>query len=281
MKDEHKSVFIKGTVFMAVVLLLGCVTSGQAFAGAIPEGLMIQSAYAPGVGMPVGKIRAVYGKTFVMHADRQAVYMAQAGLAVYEDDTLATRVNGRIVLVLNDESVLTLGPNTEMVLDQSVFDPGANNRSVLVNLLTGKARFFVKKFAALKNSTFKVRTATSVAAVRGSDFIIEQVGDKIIITTLGQTVLEVSNPNFPLAAPVVVNSFEQLIVAIGQLPGNPIQITEAELRAILEALQIPGEADPGASDDDGDDDDMSGETGVPMDPPSFPEPARPVSPYAP
>ena len=145
MKNDRKNVFIKGTVFMAVVLLLGCMTPGSAIAGAIPDGLMIQSGYAPGAGVPVGKIRTVYGKAFIMHADRQAVYPVTAGLAVYQDDTLVTKKEGRIVLVLNDDSVLTLGPGTEMVLDQSVFNPGASNRSVLVNLLSGKARFFCKK----------------------------------------------------------------------------------------------------------------------------------------
>jgi len=281
MKNDRKNVFVKGTVFMAVVLLLGCVTSGQASAGVIPDGLMIQSGYAPGTGVPVGKIREAQGKGFIMHADRQAVYQAAPGLAVYEGDTLETRKDGRITLTLNDESVLTLGPATDMVLNQSVFDPGASNRSVLVNLLAGKARFFVKKFSALKNSTFKVRTATSVAAVRGSDFIIAQVGDKTIITTLGQTVLEVSNLNFPLAEPVVVNSFEQLIVTLGQLPGSPIQMTSEEIQAILESMGIStGGTGTGVNaDDDGDDD--TGMTGVPPEPPKFPEPTRPVSPYAP
>ena len=280
MKNDRKTIFITGTVFMAVVLLLGCVTSAPAIAGAIPDGLMIQSGYAPGAGVPVGKIRTVHGKAFIMHADRQAVYPVTAGLAVYQADTLVTKKGGRIVLALNDESVLTLGPETEMVLNQSVFDPGASNRSVLVNLLTGKARFFVKKFAALKNSTFKVRTATSVAVVRGSDFIIQQVGDKTIITTLGQTVLEVSNPNFPLAEPVVVNSFEQLVATLGQLPGSPIQVTPEEIQAILESMGIPTDG-PGTGGGADDDDDDTGMTGVPPEPPSFPEPTRPVSPYAP
>ena len=280
MKNDRKSIFIKGTVFMAVVLLLCCVTSAPAIAGAIPDGLMIQSGYAPGAGVPVGKIRTVHGRALIMHADRQAVYPVTEGLAVYQNDTLVTKRGGRIVLVLNDESVLTLGAGTEMALDQSVFDPGVKGRSVLVNLLVGKARFFVKKFEALKNSTFQVRTATSVAAVRGSDFIIEQMGDKTIITTLGQTVLEVSNPNFPLAEPVVVNSFEQLIVTLGQLPGSPIQVTPEEIQAILESMGIPTDG-PGTGGGADDDDDDTGMTGVPPEPPSFPEPTRPVSPYAP
>lgn len=279
MKNDRKNVFIKGTVFIAVVLLLGCIKPGPAIAGAIPEGLMIQSGYAPGTGVPVGKIRTVYGRAFIMHADRQAVYPVTEGLAVYQDDTLVTKKEGRVVLVLNDESVLTLGPGTEMVLDHSVFDPGAEGRSVLVNLLVGKARFFVKKFSALKNSTFKVRTATSVAAVRGSDFIIEQVGDRTIITTLGQTVLEVSNPNFPLAEPVVVNSFTQLIITLGQLPGSPVTVTPEEIQAILESMGVPTDG-PGTGADD-DDDNNFGETAVPTEPPTFPEPTRPVSPYAP
>ncbi len=266
-------------------LFVLCCLPIHAFAGAVPEGVKISASYAPGPGAPIGKVRRVYGKALLMHADKKAAYRLRKGMAVYQGDILVTRGDGRISVVLNDESILTLGPKTELVLNSSVFEPDAGRRSVLLNMLFGKARFFVKKFASFKNSMFKVYTSTSVAAVRGSDFIIEQVGDKTVITTLGLTVLEVSNPNNPLARPVVVHSFEQLTVALNQLPGKPVKVSEFEIRKIMSDLIFPaGGEEGGAPEGEGA---PQGE-GTPLDnfrlpnqPPSFPEPTRPASPSAP
>ena len=208
----------------------------------------VSSDYLPGPGTPIGTIRNVYGKVFIMHEDMGMIYAAQENLALYAGDTLTTKQNGRITFVMKDDSLMTLAPNTTMVLTEAVFDPVAKRRTSLVNLIAGKARFFVKKFADFQHSTFNVRTKTSIAAVRGSEFIIEQVGDKTIITTMGQTVVEVTNTENPLMGSITVSSFQQLIVELGKLPGNPISISEQELRNILNDLGIPVEDETG---DDG------------------------------
>lgn len=221
----------------------------------------ISGDYLPGTGTPIGKVRSVDGDVLIMHEDMDAVYIARKDYAVYTGDTITSKDKGRIVIVLNDDSMLTLAPGTTLVLNEAVFDPAAKKRSGLVNLINGKARFFVKKFADFQNSTFAVGTKTSVAAVRGSDFIIEQRGDQTIITALGMTVLSVTNLENPLAEPITVTSMQQLILALGQLPGNPFNITEEELRTILNDLGIPtdeGGGDGGDGDEGGDDDDDFG-----------------------
>lgn len=235
----------------------------------------VSKDYQPGVGNPIGEIRRVSGRVFIMHQDMGSIYSARKNLKLYPGDTVTTKSNGKISFVMNDDSVMTLAPNTTMVLNESVFDPAVKRRTSLINLISGKARFFVKKFADFQHSTFKVRTKTSIAAVRGSDFIIEQVGDRTIITTMDLTVLEVTNTDFPLAQPITVSSFQQLVVAVGELTGNPFDVTEDELRNILNDLGVSvdeedsddddggddGSGDDDGGDDDSGDDDGSGNTG--------------------
>lgn len=242
---------IKAAVFLLPAMIIGMVAAvlpvNQACAETrrIIRESSVSTDYLPGPGTPIGTIRSVYGKVFIMHEDMGTIYTAQENLALYAGDTLTTKQNGRISFVMKDDSVLTLAPNTTMVLNEAVFDPVAKRRTSLVDLIAGKARFFVKKFADFQHSTFNVKTKTSIAAVRGSEFIIEQVGDKTIITTMGQTVVEITNTENPLAGTVTVSSFQQLIVELGKLPGNPINISEQELRNILNDLGIPVEEESG------------------------------------
>lgn len=266
---------------MAALVAMVCLPADRAFAEVrkIIRDSDINNDYLPGSGTPIGKVRKVYGKVFIVHEDMKAVYVAQNDFALYAGDTLTTKETGRITLVLKDDSVLTLAPGTTMVLNESVFDPTAKKRSALVNLVNGKARFFVKKFADFQYSTFNVKSKSSVVGVRGSDFIIEQVGDKTIITALGMTILEVTNSDYPLAVPITVNSFQQLVVALGELPGNPFNVTEEQLTNILNELGIPTDDENSDDDDDDaqgdDDDDVSGQD----DGSSFND--QSVSPYSP
>jgi len=196
----------------------------------------VSNDYLPGKGTPVGTVRKVYGKVFIIHEDMNGIFKARKGYSLYAGDTLTTKRSGRVRFVLNDESVLTLAPGTTMVLTESMLDPINKKRTGFVNLVTGKARFFVKKFADFRYSTFNVKTKTAIAAVRGTVFIIQVEGDNVTITTEGQSILEIYSPSYPLAAPVVVNSFQQLIVSLGELPGTPFDITEEELRELLKDL---------------------------------------------
>ena len=192
-----------------------------------------------------------------MHTDRKYGYEAKKGLPLYNGDTLFTRSPGAMTIVLKDNSKMALAADTSLVINKSIYDPAGKSRMSFVSMLAGKARFLVTKLSDYRHSRFNVKTGSSVVGVRGSDFIIEQIGDKIIISCLDNTVLEVFNPDFPLEEPVIVTSFQQLVAAIGQLPGNPVNVSPEELKKLLKDLGLSGDADD--DDDDGGNGDGTGE----------------------
>jgi|GEM_PF-1429408 len=230
-------------------MLLCCMSGTTVFAAAdIPDNLIIQKAYRQGMGESVGSVETARGQAFIMHTDGKYGYEAKKGLLIYNGDTLFTRSPGAMTIVLNDNSKMALAADTSLVINKSIYDPAGKSRMSFVSMLAGKARFLVTKLSDYRHSRFNVKTGSSVVGVRGSDFIIEQIGDKIVITCLDNTVLEVFNPDFPLEEPVVVHSFQQLVAAIGQLPGDPVNVSPEELKKLLEDLGI-------SSGDDDDDDD--------------------------
>ncbi|WP_167320871.1 FecR family protein [Desulfosudis oleivorans] len=247
------------------VTLLCCMSSATVFAAAdIPDNLVIQKHYRQGMGESVGSVETARGQAFIMHTDRKYGYEAKKGLPLYNGDTLFTRSPGAMTIVLKDNSKMALAADTSLVINKSIYDPAGKSRMSFVSMLAGKARFLVTKLSDYRHSRFNVKTGSSVVGVRGSDFIIEQVGDKIIISCLDNTVLEVFNPDFPLDEPVIVESFQQLVAAIGQLPGNPIDVSPEELKKLVKDLGLSGDDDDddndgdsgtGDGDEEGDDDD--------------------------
>ncbi|MFO8047831.1 MAG: FecR family protein, partial [Desulfosudaceae bacterium] len=211
---------------MVLVAVLACFSPEAAARAIIPDNLQIKATYRHGMGQAVGKVTESRPEAYIMHSDRQYGYVAKRGLPLYNGDTLFTRDGGRMAITLKDGSETRLAANSSLVINKSVYDPEGGNRLSFFEMLSGKARFLVKKLAEYKHSRVSVKTASSVVGVRGSDFILEisQDGNRTMITALENTVLEVVDPVNPLQEPVIVTSFQQLVTVLGEIMGSPEDI---------------------------------------------------------
>lgn len=81
-------------------------------------------------------------------------------------DSVATRDKSRMKMLFIDDSVLTLGEKTKVVIKEFVYSKDGAGKS-LFNLLDGKMRSVVGK------SSFEIHTPTMVAAARGTVFDCE------------------------------------------------------------------------------------------------------------
>jgi len=193
----------------------------------LPQDLIIEDIFKPGYGSPVGHVALVQGDVVIMHKDKLRGYRAKKDLPLFKRDIIVTQEKGRIRFEMNDESILTLGSRTQLVIDRSVYDVKKKSRFSFFRLALGKARFWAKKLMDFKHSRFKVRTPTAVVGVRGSDFIIKATAKLTEVTALEETVLEVVSLAFPEAKPMVAKDFERTIVEKGALPAD-VEIVEPE-----------------------------------------------------
>lgn len=207
----------------------------------LPDDLVIEDGYKPGIGLPVGKILLVQGRVVIMHATESKGFYAKNNHMLYKGDTIVTLDRGRVRLKLNDDSIITLASGTKLVINQSVYNTGNKTRSSFIGMDKGKARFLIKKLVDFKHSEFKVKTKTAVAGVRGSEFIIRATDLLTEIFTLADTKLEVVSLAMPCpdfkgyppppeceVKPIFLTDFQKTIVRIDELP------TEVEIVAPLE-----------------------------------------------
>lgn len=89
---------------------------------------------------------------------------------------LSTGPNQTLHVLFSDQSALTVGPNSEVVIAQYRYDTQKKEGNVLVDLTKGLLRV-VGGFISKKNETL-VRTATSTIGIRGGITIIEHEGRK-------------------------------------------------------------------------------------------------------
>ena len=119
----------------------------------------------------VGSVTIVEGPAFRTPKGGAEQPLKQ-GAEVELDDTLRTGADGNVKLTLTDQSVLVLGPESELVVERAEFESQERSR-VLLKLLVGGVWAKVKKAIAGSDSTFEVSAARAVAGVRGTIFRVD------------------------------------------------------------------------------------------------------------
>ena len=97
---------------------------------------------------------------------------ALIGAAIQPGDTLRTGKPGQLVVVFQDDSVVTVGEDTELVVDEQVFEPDRGVASSLMHLLRGRIRALVSDYYERRGTEFRIETKTAAVGVRGTEFVI-------------------------------------------------------------------------------------------------------------
>ncbi|MBW2030322.1 MAG: FecR domain-containing protein [Deltaproteobacteria bacterium] len=147
----------------------------------LPPGVDVMKGFKEGEGPILGNIQASQGKAYVVHKGRRSAYLLKKGHPLFPGDLLVTGIRSRISVKLNDKSVFTLASNSKMTVDESVYDPKKDARTSVIGLLFGRVRFIVSKIKG--KSTYRVKTPTAVCGVRGSDFALAVIPEKIKLSS--------------------------------------------------------------------------------------------------
>lgn len=94
------------------------------------------------------------------------------GFPVYLGDRIITDGNGRLQVQLLDETVFTMGPNSDMVLDEFVYDPPTSVGRVGAAIKKGVFRFVTGLIGKRNPASMKVTTSVGVIGIRGTDFVV-------------------------------------------------------------------------------------------------------------
>lgn len=188
-------------------------------------------------GTVVGMVLSVQGRVLITRTGAVQHIQAEKGQPLFNGDTVATGYGGRIRYRLNDESIMTMAPESRMVLNQSVFVPG-ESRVSLLDMDIGKARFAVKKILKLKRSEFRVKTPTAVVGVRGSQWDQIVTENSTLVATHANTTIEVSSLATPDAPPTIVKEFEKTEVVTDKPPSAVEKIEEDEIEQLDKEFEI-------------------------------------------
>jgi hypothetical protein len=93
-------------------------------------------------------------------------------MAVRASDTLRTGPDGAAGVTFTDNSLISIGPNTVFSIDRYRFDSTTHAGEFEGSLRKGKLAAVSGKMVKQTPESMKIRTPSSVMAVRGTEFVV-------------------------------------------------------------------------------------------------------------
>jgi hypothetical protein len=119
----------------------------------------------------IGQIKIVKGQTVVIH--NGMVDSAKIGTKIYRQDILRTGADGSLAFILKDNTVMSIGPDSEIILRKFQFEPRYKEFSLIMKIIKGTVSFISGKISKLAPESVKIETPDSIIGIRGTRFLIK------------------------------------------------------------------------------------------------------------
>jgi hypothetical protein len=139
--------------------------------GFIVASLAVVGSTANADSFRVGQIKTVAGQAEIVRSGARIA--ARVGDLLYEKDTIETGPDGSIGITFVDNTVMSSGPDSQIVLEDYKFNSSNFKGSMLADMNRGTVSMISGDIARSSPGAMKIKTPTAILGVRGTRFVIE------------------------------------------------------------------------------------------------------------
>jgi hypothetical protein len=119
----------------------------------------------------VGQVKTAKGS---VHVERDGKRLpASVGMPIRQSDALVTGADGSVGVTFSDNSLLSTGPNSVLVVDRYSFDSTTHAGRFDASLKKGTLAVVSGKMVKHSPDAMKVRTPAAIMGVRGTEFVVQ------------------------------------------------------------------------------------------------------------
>jgi len=139
-------------------------------------GIMISLAilfpiYAFALENPVAMIKISTGTGNII---RNGVSMeAKKGAELFQRDSLKTGADGSISVVFKDDTLISIGPNSELAINEFLYSPAEGKLSFIARLLKGTSAYVSGIIGKLSPQSVRFETPVANIGIRGTKFAVK------------------------------------------------------------------------------------------------------------
>lgn len=132
----------------------------------------------------VGVVAAVRG-TVDLVPPAEPGRRAKSGGAVHFLETVKSAEASGLQVLLLDETTFTVGPQSEIIIDEMVYDPEGELSKLLVNVTRGSFRYISGDIAKQNPENVTIKTPTGTIGIRGTNLFAVENGGQWFFGLLG------------------------------------------------------------------------------------------------
>ncbi len=136
--------------------------------------LLVFPSMVRAVDTPAGSIRTLKGKATIIR-EKKAVE-TKIGSKVFQKYSLKTGPDGSIAVVFKDDTLLSIGPNSEVVINEFLFSPAEGKLSIITRLIKGTSAYLSGIIAKLSPASVRYETPVADIGIRGTKFAVAVEG---------------------------------------------------------------------------------------------------------
>ncbi|SMC84569.1 FecR family protein [Desulfocicer vacuolatum DSM 3385] len=120
---------------------------------------------------PCGSFKTVSGKVLIQR--QQNTITAATGERLYPRDQIQSGKDGSASIVLQDNTIICVGPDSTMNMEKFIFNPSMYEYSLATRMIKGTFLFLSGIIAKIAPDNVKIQTPDGTIAVRGTRFLVE------------------------------------------------------------------------------------------------------------
>jgi hypothetical protein len=125
---------------------------------------------------PVGNVKTLKGEASIIR--NGSAVEAKAGADLFQNDSLKTGADGSMSVVFIDDTLISVGPNSELAINEFRFSPADGKMSFVARLLKGTSAYVSGIIGKLSPQSVRFETPVANIGIRGTKFAVKLEGDE-------------------------------------------------------------------------------------------------------
>lgn len=138
-------------LFFIVTILLPCIAMGEE--------------------APIGNTKTSKGDVVVIRSGKQIPITV--GDKIFQNDTIRTGTASSVGIIFVDNTILSLGPDSEILIDKYVFAPEKGILSMIARMVKGTASYLSGIIGKQSPESVKFQTPDATIGIRGTHFLVK------------------------------------------------------------------------------------------------------------
>lgn len=140
-------------------------------AGMLSLTFLFSPVFCKASDAPVGNVNRLKGTASIVRANQ--LILARPGDKIYMKDVLKTGRDGSLGVIFKDETSLSIGPQSEIVISEFLFSPAEGKLSIVTRLLRGSAVYLTGIIGKLSPKSVRFETPVANIGIRGTRFAVK------------------------------------------------------------------------------------------------------------